>query len=100
MTKSSVAIIGTGPAGLACGHFLHHRFDITVYEKDDYIGGHANSVTVEHNGETVRFDTAFVVFNNAAYPLFMRLLSELNVASMYCPMRALASRSLPMASSI
>jgi len=86
MTKSSVAIIGTGPAGLACGHFLHHRFDVTVYEKNEYVGGHANSVTVEHNGETVRFDTAFVVFNNAAYPLFMRLLSELNVASMYCPM--------------
>lgn len=86
MTKPSVAIIGTGPAGLACGHFLHGRFDITLYEKNDYVGGHANSVTVSHQGETVRFDTAFVVFNNAAYPLFVRLLDELKVESRYCPM--------------
>ncbi|MGH6801864.1 MAG: NAD(P)-binding protein, partial [Methyloceanibacter sp.] len=86
MTKPAVAIIGTGAAGLACGHFLHDRFDVTLYEKNDYIGGHANSVTVCHGGETVRFDTAFVVFNNAAYPLFMRLLEELKVPNMYCPM--------------
>ena len=86
MTKPTVAIIGTGAAGLACGHFLHHRFDLTLYEKNHYVGGHANSVTVSHGGETVRFDTAFVVFNNAAYPLFMRLLEELKVPNRYCPM--------------
>ncbi|MDQ3776522.1 MAG: FAD-dependent oxidoreductase [Pseudomonadota bacterium] len=86
MTKATVAIIGTGAAGLACGHFLHDRFDLTLYETNDYIGGHANSVTVSYGGETVRFDTAFVVFNNAAYPLFMRLLEELKVPNRYCPM--------------
>ncbi len=86
MTKPTVAIIGTGAAGLACGHFLNERFDITLYEKNDRIGGHANSVTVSHLGETVRFDTAFVVFNNHAYPLFMRLLEELKVPHRYCPM--------------
>ncbi|MGH8583947.1 MAG: NAD(P)/FAD-dependent oxidoreductase [Gammaproteobacteria bacterium] len=86
MIKPTVAIIGTGAAGLACGHFLHERFDVTMYEKNDYIGGHANSVTVSHGGETVRFDTAFVVFNNTAYPLFIRLLEELKVPNRYCPM--------------
>lgn len=86
MTRPTVAIIGTGAAGLACGHFLHDRFDLTLYEKNDYVGGHANSVTVSYGGETVRFDTAFVVFNNAAYPLFMRLLEELKVPNRYCPM--------------
>ena len=86
MTKPTVAIIGTGAAGLACGHFLHDRFGLTLYEKNDYVGGHANSVTVSYGGETVRFDTAFVVFNNAAYPFFMRLLEELKVPNRYCPM--------------
>ncbi len=86
MKKPTVAVIGTGAAGLACGHFLHERFDLTLYEKNDRIGGHANSVTVSHAGETVRFDTAFVVFNSHAYPFFMRLLEELKVPHMYCPM--------------
>jgi predicted NAD/FAD-binding protein len=86
VTGRRVAIIGAGAAGLACGYFLHRRFDITLYERNDYLGGHANSVTVEHRGETVRFDTAFVVFNNLAYPLFVRLLDEIKVPSMYCPM--------------
>jgi predicted NAD/FAD-binding protein len=86
MNKPSVAIIGTGAAGLACGHILHKQYDITVYEQNDYLGGHANSVTIEYQGETVRFDTAFVVFNNVAYPHFMGMLEELKVPSMYCPM--------------
>lgn len=86
MNKSKVAIIGTGAAGLACGYVLHKHYDITLYEQNDYVGGHANSVTAEHNGESVRFDTAFVVFNNVAYPNFIRILDELKVPSMYCPM--------------
>ncbi len=86
MTGQRVAIIGAGAAGLACGYLLHRRFDLTVYECNAYPGGHANSVTVEHRGETVRFDTAFVVFNNVAYSLFVRMLDELQVASRYCPM--------------
>jgi glycine/D-amino acid oxidase-like deaminating enzyme len=31
-----VAIIGTGIAGLGCAHFLHRKFDLTLYEKNDY----------------------------------------------------------------
>jgi uncharacterized protein len=86
MTQSTVAIIGTGAAGLACGHLLHKNYDLTVYEQADYLGGHANSITVEHNGETVRFDTAFVVFNDPAYPNFIRALDELKVPHMRAPM--------------
>ncbi|HEX2200683.1 MAG TPA: FAD-dependent oxidoreductase, partial [Gammaproteobacteria bacterium] len=69
---STIAIIGTGAAGLSCGYHLYKNFDITVFEKNHYIGGHANTVTVEYNGETVQIDTAFVVFNNYAYPVFTR----------------------------
>ena len=83
---STIAIIGTGAAGLSCGYHLYKNFDITVFEKNHYIGGHANTVTVEHNGETVQIDTAFVVFNNYAYPVFTRLLKELQVSSLGCPM--------------
>lgn len=36
----SVAIVGSGPAGLAAANQLNHMgYDVTVFEKDEYIGG-------------------------------------------------------------
>ncbi len=86
MSQSSLAIIGTGAAGMACGHFLHNNFDITLYEQNDYVGGHANTAVIEDTEETVFTDTAFVIFNDENYPLFNRLLTELEVPSIRCPM--------------
>jgi len=63
-----VAIIGTGVAGMGCGHFLHQKYDLTFFEELDYIGGHTNTVTVEENGHPVYIDTGFMVFNYATYP--------------------------------
>lgn len=35
-----VAVVGSGPAGLAAANQLNRRgYDVTVYEKDEYIGG-------------------------------------------------------------
>ncbi len=86
MPQESIAIIGTGAAGMACGHFLHERFNITLYEQNDYIGGHANTAIIQNSDETVFTDTAFVIFNDENYPLFNRLLNELKVPSIRCPM--------------
>ncbi|MCI6767721.1 glutamate synthase subunit beta [Porcincola intestinalis] len=39
-TGKKVAIIGSGPSGLACADMLNHRgHQVTVYERDDRIGG-------------------------------------------------------------
>lgn len=86
MSQSSLAIIGAGAAGMACGHFLHNKYDITVYEQNDYVGGHANTAVIKDADETVFTDTAFVIFNDENYPLFNRLLTELDVPSIRCPM--------------
>lgn len=83
---SSVAIIGTGPAGLVCGHLLHKTHDVTLYEKNDWVGGHAHTATVDEDGTPVRIDTAFVIFSPGKYPLFNRLLTELGVRSRKAPM--------------
>lgn len=81
-----VAIIGTGIAGLGCAYFLHRRFDLTLYEKNDYAGGHTNTVTVPENGRAVPIDTGFMVFNHVTYPNLTRLFQELNVATKPAPM--------------
>ncbi|MGI8710817.1 MAG: NAD(P)/FAD-dependent oxidoreductase [Acidimicrobiales bacterium] len=76
-----IAIIGSGISGLAAAHHLHRRHEITVYEADERIGGHANTVTVDLDDGSFDVDTGFIVYNHRNYPLFTRLLSELDVAT-------------------
>jgi predicted NAD/FAD-binding protein len=73
-----VAIIGTGIAGMGCAHFLHKNTDLTIYEQNDYVGGHTNTVTVDEDGKPVYVDTGFMVFNYKTYPNLCRLFKELN----------------------
>ena len=75
----TLAIVGTGISGLGCAHFLHQRFDVTLYEQNDYPGGHTNTVTVDEYGHPLPIDTGFMVFNHATYPRLTRLFRELGV---------------------
>lgn len=74
-----LAIIGSGIAGLGCAYFLHKLFDITIFEKNGYIGGHTNTIEVEEGNAKVAFDTGFMVFNHVTYPNLTRLFKELNI---------------------
>lgn len=71
------AIIGTGIAGMGCGHFLHPTDDITFYEQLDYVGGHTNTVTVDEDGKPVYVDTGFMVFNYQTYPNLCKLFEQI-----------------------
>lgn len=75
----SVAIIGTGIAGLGCAHFLHRDHEIEVFERNDHVGGHANTVTVREpgSGRELPVDTGFMVFNHVTYPHLRRLFAAL-----------------------
>jgi predicted NAD/FAD-binding protein len=76
-----IAIIGTGISGLVAAYRLHRHHAVTLFEANDYIGGHTNTVDVEIDGERHAIDTGFIVFNDWTYPNFIRLLDELGVAS-------------------
>lgn len=74
-----IAIVGTGISGLTCAHLLHPHHDITVFEANDYIGGHTATVDVEIENQTYAIDTGFIVYNDWTYPNFIKLLKKLNV---------------------
>lgn len=79
MTKN-VAIIGTGISGLTCGYLLNETADITVYEANDYIGGHTATKKINDDGIERNIDTGFIVFNDWTYPRFIKLMKQLDVA--------------------
>lgn len=64
---------------MACAHFLQHKFDLTIYEKNNYVGGHTNTISVDEDGKEIFIDTGFMVFNHVTYPLLTKLFSELDV---------------------
>src|SRR3954467_1225988 len=78
---AKLAIIGTGIAGLGCAHFLHHDFELTLFEQNDYVGGHTHTVTLPEDGtgRPVSIDTGFMVYKEATYPLLTRLFARLGV---------------------
>ena len=76
-----IAIVGTGVSGLVAAHLLHPQHEITVFESDTRIGGHANTVDVEVDGQPVAVDTGFIVYNDRNYPGFRALLDQLQVAT-------------------
>jgi uncharacterized protein len=75
----SIAIIGTGIAGMACGHYLHSRFDLTFYERNNYAGGHTNTVMVNEGGRQIPIDTGFMVYNETSHPELTRLFAAMEV---------------------
>ena len=76
-----IAIIGAGIAGNVVARGLHPRHDITVLEAGNHVGGHSHTHHVEVGGAAFAVDTGFIVYNDATYPRFSRLLAELGVAT-------------------
>ena len=82
-----IAVAGDGVAGIVAAHLLGRRHKVTLYEKNDYIGGHTRTVAVpEDNGGTVSVDTGFIVFNDRTYPNFIRFIQQLGVERHESPM--------------
>jgi predicted NAD/FAD-binding protein len=77
--RENIAVIGSGIAGLASAWLLSRRHDVTLIERNDYVGGHTHTVEVSADGRTVPVDTGFIVYNVANYPLLTRLLGHLGV---------------------
>ena len=77
--KQSVAIIGTGIAGLSAAWMLNDTCDITVFESEAEIGGHSHTINVGSEQKPLWLDMGFIVFNEPCYPNLVQLFEHLDV---------------------
>ena len=79
-----IAIIGSGISGLTAAYLLHDEHELTLYEANDYIGGHTHTHELEIEGKKWRVDSGFIVYNEKTYPNFIKLLrsSKLSVKNL------------------
>ena len=76
-----LAVVGTGISGNVVAYLLARDHHLSVFERNDYVGGHTNTVRVDAADGPHEIDTGFIVFNEERYPSFVRLLRKLGVES-------------------
>ncbi len=80
--RPTAAVVGSGVAGLTSAYLLQGKYDVTLFEADDRIGGHAHTHDVPTtDGRVIPVDTGFIVHNERTYPNLLRLFAELGVAT-------------------
>ncbi|XP_021291428.1 uncharacterized protein LOC110422000 isoform X2 [Herrania umbratica] len=76
LSKMRIAVIGGGISGLVSAYVLAKSgVNVVLYEKEDYLGGHAKTV----NFDGVDLDLGFMVFNRVTYPNMMGFFESLGV---------------------
>lgn len=78
--KQKIAVIGSGISGIASAWFLSQNHEVTLFEKNDYIGGHTHTVEIQdHQNQKIPVDTGFIVYNEPNYPLLTAMFEHLNI---------------------
>jgi predicted NAD/FAD-binding protein len=75
-----IAVVGGGVAGIVASHLLQRHHHVTLFEQNDYLGGHTHTIEITEGPDAgLAIDTGFIVMNDATYPLFRTFLAQLGV---------------------
>lgn len=79
--RRSVAVVGAGVSGLTAAYLLSRTHDVTVFEAETRLGGHAHTHDLtDVDGRSHAVDSGFIVHNDVTYPWLRKLFAELGVA--------------------
>ncbi|MEI7498140.1 MAG: FAD-dependent oxidoreductase [Candidatus Falkowbacteria bacterium] len=79
--KKKLAIVGSGISAVTCAYYLREDFEISIFEKNDYLGGHTHTHTITEGDQKFKIDSGFMVFNRETYKNMVSLFEELGVAT-------------------
>jgi predicted NAD/FAD-binding protein len=75
-----IAVVGSGVAGLVAAWLLDRVHDVTLFEAEDYPGGHTHTIAIERGPDAgTPVDTGFIVMNLRNYPVLTRVFERLGV---------------------
>jgi predicted NAD/FAD-binding protein len=77
----NIAVIGSGISGMSAAWLLAQKHRVTVYEKDERLGGHSNTVEAPVGDQVLPVDTGFIVYNERNYPNLVALFKHLGVVT-------------------
>lgn len=85
--REKIAVVGGGVSGIVSAYLLSRKFDVTLYEKNAYLGGHTNTIELKQGPDAgLAIDTGFIVLNDKTYPNFHRFLEQLKVPVRFADM--------------
>ena len=80
MENLNIAVVGAGVSGICAAYLLQHRHNVSLFEKNDYVGGHTHTIVIpEGPDKGTPVDTGFIVLNQRTYPNFIKFLDQLGV---------------------
>ena len=75
-----IAVIGSGISGISAAFYLNKlNYDVSIYESNNYFGGHTNTQELEIDGVKSPVDTGFLVHNDRTYPNLIDFFKELKI---------------------
>ncbi len=75
-----IAIIGSGISGTSAAYYLNKiGYDVSIFEKGSYFGGHTNTIDVNIDNQLIPIDTGFLVHNDRTYPNLVDFFEELKI---------------------
>lgn len=84
--KPHIGIIGAGASGLVTAWLLENNYNVTLFEKENYIGGHIATIPVTVNGKEYPIEAGAEFFSDMMFPEFNKLLKALDVTTRKYPL--------------
>lgn len=86
-SASTIAVIGSGLSGLCAAYHLQKKYQVTLFEKNESIGGYPKPVTIKSGPDKgLLVDTGIMIATRPSCPNHLDFLDQLKVDTRPVPM--------------